>query len=163
IRLEWPFEARSCRPDSASQTRTVWSSPAEASRRPSGLNATRETGRECPTSVRRSSPDAASHTRTTLSSPQEASRRPSGLKATPAGAGRRPEDGHLVAPNHPPVLTAGGAPQAHRLVSAGRGEPAAVGAERDAAHPVLVPLVHGRLPARVGRPNPGRAVPAGGG
>src|SRR4051812_42366088 len=47
----------------ASQSRIVWSPPAEASHRPSGLNATFHTSPACPVSVNVSWPVAASQTR----------------------------------------------------------------------------------------------------
>src|SRR5262245_3898992 len=66
----------------ASEIFTVVSLLEEASRRPSGLNATPVTPMLCPRSVRTSSPLAVSQSFTLKSSLPEASRRPLGLKAT---------------------------------------------------------------------------------
>ena len=59
----------------------VVSHPAEAIRRPSGLNATLRHQLVCPRRLSTSRPLAASQRRTVLSSPTEARRKPSGLKA----------------------------------------------------------------------------------
>ena len=70
-------------PVSASHSRTVLSSLPEASRCPSGLNATLFTASVWPVSGSPMGwPVSASHSRTVLSSLPEASRCPSGLNAT---------------------------------------------------------------------------------
>ena len=70
-------------PVSASHNRIVLSALAEASRCPSGLNATPYTGPVCPVSGAPIGwPVSASHTRTVASKLAEASRCPSGLNAT---------------------------------------------------------------------------------
>ena len=70
-------------PVSAFHNRTVSSSLAEASRCPSGLNATLSTGSVWPVSgAPMGWPVSASHNRTVSSSLAEASRCPSGLNAT---------------------------------------------------------------------------------
>ena len=57
-----PRKQKISTPFVASQTRTVRSSPTEASRRPSGLYATPRTARQCPVSVKTSSPVVVSRT-----------------------------------------------------------------------------------------------------
>jgi hypothetical protein len=74
-----PLRVSSSGPLAVSQTRTVWSELAEASRRPSGLNDTPWTGPVCPLRASSSFPVAAPQTHTVRSPPAEASRRPSGL------------------------------------------------------------------------------------
>ena len=69
-------------PVAGSHSRTVPSSPAEASCRPSGLNATANTRPSWPVRVACPAPVAGSHSRTVPSPPAEASCRPSGLNAT---------------------------------------------------------------------------------
>src|SRR5438477_299693 len=69
-------------PVAASQSRTVLSSEADASRRPSGENATALTQSLWPLSVASHAPVAASQSRTVSSSEADASRRPSGENAT---------------------------------------------------------------------------------
>src|SRR5206468_966103 len=65
-----------------SQSLTVWSLPAEASVRPSGLKRTDSTRLVCPRRVPHSLPVVASHTLTVLSRLAEATALPSGLKPT---------------------------------------------------------------------------------
>ena len=120
-----PLEGEGFLPVPASQTFTVPSSLAEASRLPSGLNATLMTSPVCPLRVRVSCPVPASHTFTVLSSLAEASRLPSGLNATLVTAVRVPLEGEGFLPGP-------GVPHLHRPVVAGGGEPFAVGAERHA-------------------------------
>ena len=73
---------RSSRPAAASHTFTVWSRLAEASRAPSGLNATTLTELVCPFRVWSSRPEAVSHSFTVWSRLADARRDPSGLNAT---------------------------------------------------------------------------------
>ena len=80
-------------PVSASHSRTVWSSLAEARRCPSGLNATLVTAPVWPVSGAPIGwPVSAFHSRTVWSSLAEARRCPSGLNATPFTASVWPED-----------------------------------------------------------------------
>ena len=144
-------------PVAASHSRTVSSSLAEASRCPSGLNATPHTAPVWPVSGAPIGwPVAGSHSRTVPSALAEASRCPSGLNATPvhrAGvAGERGAD----------RLAGAGVPQPHRVVVAGGGQPVPVGAERHTATPAGVAGERGadRL-AGVGVPQPHRVVVAG--
>ena len=111
----------------ASQTFTVRSSPAEAMRRPSGLNATPLT----PTGVPLERERPPGRWRRPRPSPcrrrlAEAIVRPSGLNATP----KTPPVWPLRVER---LLAGGGVPDLHRPIVAGRGEAAAVGAERHAA------------------------------
>ena len=112
-------------PVAGSHNRTVPSSPAEASRSPSGLNATPITAPSWPVErVTDGSPVAGSHNRTVPSAPAEASRRPVRAERHPtthAGvAGEGFTDASPVAGSH------------NRTVPsvAGGGEQDAVGAER---------------------------------
>ena len=66
-----------------SHSRTVLSSDAEASLRPSGDHATLHTSFVCPFSVRTTSPVTASQMRSDPSQLAEARSRPSGRNATP--------------------------------------------------------------------------------
>ena len=122
------MRAASPAPVAGSHSRTVPSSPAEASRRPSGLNATAITAPVWPVRVACSAPVAGSHSRTVPSSLAEASSRPSGLNATaitaPVVAG---EGGQLGA--------GGRVPQPHRPVLPAEAEPPPVRAERHRVHP----------------------------
>ena len=69
-------------PVATSQSRAVLSSDPVATVRPSGLNATLRTSRECPSSVAAQVPVATSQSRAVLSSDPVATVRPSGLNAT---------------------------------------------------------------------------------
>ena len=77
-----PLRVRVSCPVAASHSFTVPSPLAEASRLPSGLNATSQTPLVCPLKVSVSCPIRASHTLTVPSELAEAIRLPSGLNAT---------------------------------------------------------------------------------
>ena len=152
----WPVRVACPAPVAGSHSRTVPSWLAEASCRPSGLNATASTPRAWPVRVACAAPVAGSHSRTVPSPPAEASCRPSGLNATAST--------HAVVAGEGGLRGAGGRiPQPHRPVLAGGGELPPVRAER---HRVHLPVVAGQggLPGAGGRiPQPHRPVLAGGG
>ena len=131
------------------------SSPAEAIREPSGLNATLVTAPVCPLSVSVSWPVAGSHTFTVWSWLAEAIREPSGLNATL-------ETGPVCPLSVRVSLPVSRVPNLHRLVVAGGGELGAVGAERHAVTPTVCPL-RVSVPDPSPRPTPSPPVDAGGG
>jgi hypothetical protein len=80
--LVYPLSVCSGAPVAASQSRTVPSPDADASRVPSAENATDLTEPVCPSSVCSGAPVAASQSRTVRSSDADASRVPSAENAT---------------------------------------------------------------------------------
>ena len=83
-------------------------------------------------------------------------RRPSGLNATPY-------DPVGVSLEREGLLAGAGVPDLHRLIVAGGGDAASVGAERHAIDPVGVSLECERLLAGAGVPDLHRLIVAGGG
>src|SRR5205814_7781046 len=79
---ELPFNVLCSAPVSASQSMTVRSYDPDASRLPSGENATDQTGSESPFNVLFSAPVSASQSMTVRSDDPDASRLPSGENAT---------------------------------------------------------------------------------
>src|SRR5204862_3358346 len=77
-----PARARSSRPDSTSQSRTILSPPTETRSRPSGVNAACDTWLVWPVSVRNSRPLSRSQSLTVRSALADANRLPSGEKTT---------------------------------------------------------------------------------
>ena len=145
-------------PVSAFHNRTVLSLLAEASRCPSGLNATLFTRSVCPVSGCADGwPVSAFHNRTVSSQLAEASRCPSGLNATPTHALVCPVSG---VPRGWPVSAS------HNrtvCVAAGGGQPVPVGAERHTGTAGVPGQRCADGLAGVGVPQPHRVVAAGGG
>ena len=135
-----PLEGEGFLPGPASHTFTV-RLLAEASRWPSGLNATLRTPRSCPLSV---------------GFPAR-SRRPTPSPSHPAGGGeplavgaeRHAHDTPLCPLRVSGLLPGPGVPHLHRLIPTGGGEPLAVGAERHALDMPGMPL-EGELSCPVG-------------
>ena len=115
-------------PVAGSHSRTVPSSPALASSRPSGENATAVDPAGVAPRVAVGWPVAGSHSRTVPSSPALASSRPSGRerhRVDPAGVALEGGGG----------LAGGRVPQPHRAVVAGAGQQPPVGRERHRRSP----------------------------
>ena len=121
--------------------------PAEARRRPSGLNATPTTAPVCPRKVRTSFagvgvPDPHSLVGTC------------GREAAAVGAKRQANDHARVAAKHADLLPGVGIPEPHGPVDATRCEAATVGAKRQAIDRVRVTAEIAGPPGRYGVPQP---------
>ena len=138
---------------SASHSRTVASSPAEASRCPSGLNATPNTASVWPVS-------GVADRLAGVGVPQPHRGVVAGAgQPVPVGAERHTDHRAGVAGERVADRLAGvGVPQPHRAVAAGRGQPVPVGAERHTGHRAGVAGERGAdRVAGVGVPQPHRA------